>query len=339
MVEGTRSLRPEAVAPSVPAPVDLRPLTTSELIDRGFSLYRANFAGLLLLALLTQTAPMLAQIATQGLHLTPGAAEFAVQPGHFALKIAGMIGLSQGAHLLTYCFEIVLTVYIADAYLGNIPSVTDSLLRLKGLVVRSIWTCVLSSVLIFLTFIFPLLAMVAIMAFYFFYPPQQFYSTLLAFVGASLLALASIAPFLVVFMRLMLTTPVLALEETWGWAAVRRSTTLVRYDPGLGLLYWGEMRLSFLLLPLFAIELLTLSLTSLPMVILQINQALRHGESSPFATPSDFTVILSQVLIFLAGAFIVPLYAIAITLFYYDVRIRREGFDLEFMASRMGDAP
>jgi hypothetical protein len=33
-------------------PVDLRPLSTSELIDRGFTLYRQNFAGLFLLALL-----------------------------------------------------------------------------------------------------------------------------------------------------------------------------------------------------------------------------------------------------------------------------------------------
>ena len=35
-----------AIAPTPPpAPVDLRPLTTSELIDRGFALYRAHFAG------------------------------------------------------------------------------------------------------------------------------------------------------------------------------------------------------------------------------------------------------------------------------------------------------
>jgi hypothetical protein len=47
-------------------------------------------------------------------------------------------------------------------------------------------------------------------------------------------------------------------------------------------------------------------------------------------------MILSQILTFLAGSLILPLYSIATTLFYYDIRIRREGFDLEFMAGQPG---
>ena len=37
-----------------------------------------------------------------------------------------------------------------------------------------------------------------------------------------------------------------------------------------------------------------------------------------------------------AGSLILPLYSIATTLFYYDIRIRREGFDLEVMAGKIG---
>ena len=140
-------------------------------------------------------------------------------------------------------------------------------------------------------------------------------------------------------MRLMVTIPALALEGFSGWKAIKRSAALVRYDPGLGILYWGEMRLSFLLLPLFIIELLILSLTSLPMTIHQIGEIIRHGSNGQIAPPPDLVMVLSQILTFLAGSLILPLYSIATTLFYYDIRIRREGFDLEFMANRLrGDA-
>jgi hypothetical protein len=143
------------------------------------------------------------------------------------------------------------------------------------------------------------------------------------------------APVLVVFMRLMATVPALALEGLPGWKAIQRSSTLVRYDPGLGFLYWGEMRLSFLLLPLFIIELMILMLTSLPLTLHQAGEFIRHGATGQIAPPPDSVMILSQILTFLAGSLILPLYSIATTLFYYDIRIRREGFDLEFMSRQL----
>ena len=67
------------MAPEVPSPViDLRPFTTSELIDRGFSLYRQNFAGLLLLALLGQAAPLMLEALVNMLHLMPSANDMLV---------------------------------------------------------------------------------------------------------------------------------------------------------------------------------------------------------------------------------------------------------------------
>jgi hypothetical protein len=153
--------------------------------------------------------------------------------------------------------------------------------------------------------------------------------------GTLVLTVLSLVPPLIVFMRLMVTVPVLAMEGLSGWAACRRSSALVRYDPKLGFFYWGETRLSLLLLPLFVIQLLTSTLTSVPMIIAQINESVRHGTTTALANPSDAVVVGSQILTYLAGALILPLYIIAVTLFYYDVRIRREGFDLEFLAGRL----
>jgi len=83
--------------------------------------------------------------------------------------------------------------------------------------------------------------------------------------------------------------------------------------------------------------LLILSLTSLPLTVHQIGEIMRHGSGGQIAPPPDSVLILSQILTFMAGSLILPLYSIATTLFYYDIRIRREGFDLEFISGRLGD--
>jgi hypothetical protein len=325
-----------ASSPADPAlpEVDLRPLTTSELIDRGFTLYRQHFTGLLLLALLSQAAPVLVHVTSTRL-LYPSQSDLInVSPKVFTIG-AIFTAIALLAQIITFGFGVVMTFYVADAYLGKNPSVTSSFRRFGGCFLSSIWTCVLNRILYALTLIFPFLAFLALYIWRLNYPPDSF-GALVFFGGASLLLVtASLAPIFVVVMRLMVTIPVLALEGLAGWAAAYRSSTLVRYDPGLGILYWGEMRLSFLLLPLFAIQLLTWSITSIPMILAQVNEVVQQGSASQFATPSDAVVIGSQILTYFTGALIVPLYIIAITLFYYDVRIRREGFDLEFMAGRL----
>jgi hypothetical protein len=190
-------------------------------------------------------------------------------------------------------------------------------------------------ILVLVTFFFPFFAVLAIALLKRLHPPETFYGSVI-FVGAAILALfISFVPSLIVFIRIMLTVPAVALEGLAGWKAVRRSSELVRYDPGLGFFYWGETRLSLLLLPLFVIQALALFITSFPLWLHQINDILRSGSIGQATSGSETALILSQVLALLATALIFPLYPIATTLFYYDVRIRREGFDLEVMAGRM----
>jgi hypothetical protein len=330
--------RPATDKAASSAPVDLRPLTTSELIDRGFSLYRAHFAGFLLLALLSQIAPLLSQVlaTTFKFNIAVGQLNnFLDKPKVIFTDFGIFMAMTLICQVIYFCFEVVIAFYIADAYLGKTPSVRDSLRKFSTCIGSAIWTCLLSRLLLSLTAIFPFMTGAVIFFYQAFYPPDTF--PLLLLMGGISVALivASLVPVLVVFMRLMVTVPAVALEGLSGWKAVKRSSTLVRYDPGLGILYWGEMRLSFLLLPLFVIELLLLSITSLPLLLHQVNDVVQHGSSAQDAPP-DVIVIFSQILIFLAGSFILPLYSIAMTLFYYDVRIRREGFDLEFMARNRG---
>jgi hypothetical protein len=339
-----RALSPATAVPPVaqsefhPA-IDLRPLTTGELIDRGFALYRNHFTGFLLLALLCQAAPLINQVLGTAFKLNPTQNDILLSPNQALGKMGIIMLLWVVAHVIVFFFQIIITFYIADAYLGKNPSVTNSMRKFAANIPCAIWTSLLSITLIGLTFIFPVLAMIGPYLYALFHPPVNWLPFLLLITVTFALFIISLVPLLVVFMRLMLIVPALALEGLPGWKSVWRSSSLVRYDPGLGILYWGEMRLSFLLLPLFIIEMLILSLTSLPLIIFQITDAIRHGAGGQIDLPPDSTIILSQILSFLGISLILPLYPIATTLFYYDIRIRREGFDLEVMARQLGETP
>lgn len=335
------STQVSSAAPGV-APVDLRPLTTSELIDRGFALYRAHFAGFFLLALLCQSAPLVGQLLLTAFNLTPNEDEMAndilVSPARFFEKVGIILSVFVIAQLIVFAFEVVIAFYISDAYLGKIPSVKASLSRLTGCIWPSVSTFLLNWALIAVSLAFPAVALTAIYFYSMAFVPQDFTPLLWYCLGTGALVVASVAPVLIVFMRLMVTVPALALENLSGWKAIQRSSALVRYDPGLGFLYWGEMRLSFLLLPLFIIELLILSLTALPLAVHEFGEVVRHGTAGgSFSAPPEAVNITSQIVMFLAGSLILPLYSIATTLFYYDIRIRREGFDLEYMSGQLGE--
>src|ERR1700761_1863878 len=93
--------------------VDLRPLATSELIDRGFALYRAHFVGFFLFALLAQTAPLLSQILITATRLNPAQSEFLDSPASFLTRMGLMLLISLAAQVIVFGFEVAVTFYIA----------------------------------------------------------------------------------------------------------------------------------------------------------------------------------------------------------------------------------
>src|SRR5471030_2087629 len=112
MADGSLSsvAAPPAITPTAPAAqVDLRPLTTSELIDRGFALYRAHFAGFLLLALLGQTAPLLNQVLLTAIKLNSSQTDFLENPGKSIGSMVILLGITLLALMIVFCFEVVLT--------------------------------------------------------------------------------------------------------------------------------------------------------------------------------------------------------------------------------------
>jgi hypothetical protein len=56
----------------------------------------------------------------------------------------------------------------------------------------------------------------------------------------------------------------------------------------------------------------------------------------PGQLPGPGLSALSQIIAFFTNTFLGPIWATGITLFYYDQRIRKEGFDIEWMMQAAG---
>ena len=64
-----------------------------------------------------------------------------------------------------------------------------------------------------------------------------------------------------------------------------------------------------------------------------IVMAVRHGQLPAGAR------IAQQLVAFVTNTFIGPIYATGLTLFYYDQRVRKEGYDIEWMMEAAGLTP
>jgi len=69
---------------------------------------------------------------------------------------------------------------------------------------------------------------------------------------------------------------------------------------------------------------------SLSQAFLFIAAFRHHGQLGPGL------LAISQVIGFFTNTFLGPIYATGITLFYYDQRVRKEGYDIEWMMAAAG---
>jgi Membrane domain of glycerophosphoryl diester phosphodiesterase len=130
-------------------------------------------------------------------------------------------------------------------------------------------------------------------------------------------------------LRLSLAFPATIVEQSGVWAAIKRSAQLTTGTKGrIFLLYLLGTVLNWILS--FAV---TLPFT--------IAMALMPGINTPRHSQTAGMVLL--FVIYGAGfaiqAITRPIYGIALMLFYYDQRIRQEGFDIEWMMFQAGLIP
>jgi hypothetical protein len=127
-------------------------------------------------------------------------------------------------------------------------------------------------------------------------------------------------------LRLSLAFPACVVEQLGAWDGIKRSSLLTKGTRGrILLLYLLGAALNWIL---------SIAIT-LP---LTIAMALAPGSSSPQHAQRAAMVMVFLVYgaAFAVQALTRPVYGIALILFYYDQRIRQEGFDIEWMMLQAG---
>ena len=126
--------------------------------------------------------------------------------------------------------------------------------------------------------------------------------------------------------QLSLAFPALVVEQSGVWAALRRSFSLAKGTRG---------RILVLYLLCAALNWILSMAVTVPTLIVM---ALIPGASDPqhSSTTGAITAIVIYGSGFVVQALTRPVLAIALMLFYYDQRIRLEGFDIEWMMLKAG---
>ncbi len=120
-------------------------------------------------------------------------------------------------------------------------------------------------------------------------------------------------------LRYSLAMPACVVEELKSGQALKRSIELSEGSRG---------RIFVLGLLVYAVRLLLGILLGFPFIAL----AIKHpGQPIPLAW-----LAIQQIATFIVNTFIGPIYSTGLTLFYYDQRVRKEGYDIERMMQTAG---
>lgn len=255
----------------------LRPLSTGELLDKTFSLYRQNFKLFFGIAVLPQLALFLlvtvgSLFLGAGGHVGPNAL---VGAGLFALF--GYILCSLVAGAVTHAAT---TFAVSGLYLDQPTSMAGAFSQSKGRMLAVIGV----------TIAFAFVAGIGFVLF--------------------------LIPGILVLMWYSLAVPASVVEHLGVGKAFDRSSKLSK---GNGWRIFGVYILLVLLVIVASIA-----------VRYVVALALTPLKSAVFVYDS-----LSGAASFLLGSLVAPIITIALTLLYYDQRVRKEAFDLEHMMSAL----
>jgi hypothetical protein len=123
-------------------------------------------------------------------------------------------------------------------------------------------------------------------------------------------------------LRYSLAVPACVVEDMKARKAIRRSIALAKGS-------WGRIFLLALLVGVIKVGLIGMT------QVFVFVAAFKH----PGQPLGPLAQSLSQIITFFTTSFLGPIWATGITLFYYDQRIRKEGFDIEWMMQAAGLTP
>jgi len=304
---------------TAPESWDLRPLSAGEILDRTFQLYRSRFALFASLAVL----PAAVRFVTGALQLLLVPKQQVMRHGQHVVFGRGpwiSAGLSIGFLLVYFVFygitQAATTWAVAEIYLGKTASVRAAWraalshwLRYVLVTIRQGWSIgwwfILSVAMLAMAIGLAssrIPGVVGIIAFLF---SLQIVASCIYAVWAAL--------------KVSLAVPASVIESLDANAAVRRSIALLPERKG---------RIFLLGLLVYAMSIIVgIVLIPIAMIALRAQGAERY-----------ILQMLELLGAFLSNMLVGPVAAIALCLFYFDERVRHEGFDIEFLMLRAGAA-
>jgi hypothetical protein len=293
----------------------LRPLSTPELLDRTFSIYRSRFllfAGIIAVPNLLTLVVNLARIAADPTAFSLQSAA-SLSPSYFLWTLVtvvvslAVLAASMGAT----------AIGVSHVYLDRPITVVDALSRVMRRVPRLVLMMLIVGVAVVglplvAVMITALLAAIA-------WP--------LALIGVPLV-IGGLIFAVVDALMWSLAVPVAAIEDKGILAAFARSTQLTRGD---------RLRILLVVFLFVVIIWVVQILITLPVGILAFFYATTRGGTMGFIPPwlQVFTVVSSLI----AQCVVGPLMTIAFVVLYYDNRVRKEAFDLELMMADVDGPP
>jgi Membrane domain of glycerophosphoryl diester phosphodiesterase len=303
----------------------LRPMSTSQVLDRTFQLYRSHFVLLAGIGLLLPALLMVLQLSFIPLGYPPR-----VTVGLSPVALLGPLLSFLGCYAVVYTVGYALaggaTVYgVAKVHLGETVTIGQAYKQVFARFWRILAIIILVSLVVFGAF-FVGEFIAAIIVGVLIGSSRAFASsgagvTIMAVIGivfAACVLLAGLFGGLYLYCKFCLAVPACILEKLPVSAAIARSWSLTKGA------VWRLM-LVFLLTWVLGVVLgVALGLPG------QIYAVVTHGRS--FLTG----VLLQEVGGFFAGVLANPIATISIALIYYDQRVRHEAFDLQLMMQAMG---
>lgn len=306
--------------------IDLRPLSLSELLDRTFSLYRNHFWLVVGIMAIPQTVIVLATLGIQRL-ISPAlaSAPFPTDPAQAAARAAQVFGsffLGLGVFMcVVYAIHSIAlgatTFAVSDLYLGRSTSISGAFSKLSHRVLPLLFLN-LSVLLVLVSCYFVLAILVVIFA------------ALLSLLFVPLAALGvvigvGLGLWFMIWMMLgfIVAVPSLLLENAGVIAALKRSSALLRGNRGRAFL---TVFLMFLMMSIVS------GVFQGPFLIASLVM-IGKGESLSLWL-RGFSAVSGGI----GAALSAPLMMIAVALLYYDVRVRKEAFDLQIMMSQLDAA-
>jgi hypothetical protein len=330
---------------------ELRPLRMGELLDRAATFWRGHKWALFRmylgfsLALYAVSKALQLALARWAPILRGGSASIAAASDATPEELLRLLAVGGGliaVALLLYSWIswqawVALSDYAVGGAMGRAPRVETSLRRAAARAGTSTVSFLVSTIYALAAVVGFMVPGTALAVGAAIVLPSGGPAVALVLTGVALAVAGALFAALWCVLRFLLTCQVVAIEDTGPFQAILRSGALIAGRIGPGLLDWVKVRATILVTVVVLLLMAVALVSGAPLMIIEVvyGNAFDPANADPNAVPEALRVP-AELLQVVAQSFFSPLYVTFAAFFYLDMRVRREGLDLELKLERLG---